>query len=244
MNDFFDIYTIVFLALAVFIIFRLRSVLGQRTGNERPPQDPFRRPEPPTQQPPAQTPPESNVVPMPGVRPANEAAVAPAPAPAPNPLDGVPMAGEAVADGLRQLIAAEQSFDPREFVGGARAAYEMIVMAFARGDRKTLKDLLSKDVFDGFSSAITGREQRGEKAEATFVSLDKAEIIDAGLRGKTMNVTVRFVSKLINVTRDAAGKVVDGSPDTIVDVVDLWTFARDAGSRDPNWRLVSTESDN
>jgi predicted lipid-binding transport protein (Tim44 family) len=139
-------------------------------------------------------------------------------------------------------MAADSSFAPREFLQGARAAYEMIVMAFARGDRKALKDLLSKEVFDGFSSVITQREQNNLKAEATFVSLDKANIVEAELKGKTMEVTVKFASKLINATRDAAGTVVEGSAEAITDVVDIWTFARDAGSRDPNWRLVATET--
>lgn len=240
MNDFLDIYTIVFLGLAVFVIFRLRSVLGQRTGNERPPFDPFKRPEPPKQGPGAGQ--ESNVVPLPTAasRPVETAAAKPDLA---ERLAGIAAPDSALAASLGQVIAAEPAFDPKGFLGGARAAYEMIVLAFARGDRKALKDLLSKDVFDGFASAITTREQRGHKAEATFVSLDKADIVDAALKGRTINISIRFASKLINVTRDAAGVVVEGSPDTVVDLVDVWTFARDAGSRDPNWRLVSTEAE-
>lgn len=233
MQEFLDVYTLVFLALAIFVIFRLRSVLGQRTGHEKPPFDPFQRTEAPKADP------SSNVIPLPqAARPAPEAVADPAAV-----LKGIAEPGSAVAQGLTRLMAADSSFDPRQFVGGARAAYEMIVLAFARGDRKALKDLLSKDVYEGFVSVIAGRDQRGEKVETTFVSIDKSEIVEAEMKGPSMQVTVKFASKLITATKDAAGAVIDGSTDKIADLTDVWTFARDAGSRDPNWRLVSTEAD-
>lgn len=231
MNEFLDIYTLVFLALAVFVIFRLRSVLGQRTGHEKPPYDPFRKPDAPLEGQP------SNVIPMPQARPAAEAAD---PAAA---LKGIAAPGTPVAQGLAQLMAADDTFDPRQFVSGARAAYEMIVLAFARGDRAALKDLLSKDVFDSFEAAIAGREQRGETVETTFVSIDRAEVVEAELKNVSMQVTMKFASKLITATRNASGAVIDGSADQIADLIDVWTFAREARSRDPNWRLVSTEAD-
>ena len=131
---------------------------------------------------------------------------------------------------------------PRASSKARKAAYEMIVSAFAQGDRKTLKDLLSKEVYEGFERAITEREQRGEKVETTFVSVDKAEITGAEVQGKTAQLSLRFLSKLITVTRDAADNVVDGSPDAVVDVTDVWTFERALGSRDPNWKLVATEA--
>ncbi len=103
----------------------------------------------------------------------------------------------------------------------------MIVLAYAKGDRKTLKTFLAKDVFDGFAQAITDREGRGETAETTFVSIDKADLIAAEMRDKFAHVTVSFGSKIITAVRDRAGAVVDGSADKIVDVNDIWTFARD-----------------
>ena len=118
----------------------------------------------------------------------------------------------------------------------------MNVTAFAQGDRRTLKDLLSRDVYEGFERAITERERRGETVETTFVSIDKAEMAGAELQGKTAQIVVRFLSKLITATRDASGNVVDGSPETVADVTDVWTFARTLGSRDPNWQLVATEA--
>jgi predicted lipid-binding transport protein (Tim44 family) len=118
----------------------------------------------------------------------------------------------------------------------------MIVTAFAEGDRKTLKQLLSREVYDGFVSAITEREGRGETIEFKFVGIDKADITGASAKAQTAQVTVRFLSKLVSATHDKAGAVVDGDPTHVGDVTDVWTFARDTTSRDPNWKLVATES--
>ena len=118
----------------------------------------------------------------------------------------------------------------------------MIVTAYAGGDRRQLKNLLGREVYDGFEAAISEREQRGETVETRFVSIDGADIIAAEQRGKTAQVTVRFVSQLVSVTRDKAGAVIDGNPDKVTDVTDVWTFARDVTSRDPNWKLVATEA--
>ena len=118
----------------------------------------------------------------------------------------------------------------------------MIVTAFAEGDRKALKNLLSREVYDGFETAIREREGRGETAETRFVSIDKADITGAELRGRAAQITVRFVSQLVSVTHDRAGAVIDGSPDKVTEVTDVWTFARDLSVRDPNWKLVATEA--
>jgi predicted lipid-binding transport protein (Tim44 family) len=231
----FDILTIVFLGLAIFVIIKLRSVLGQRTGHERP-RDLF----PPRQ---AENPPSaapdnaSNVIPMPHVQRETAAPADPAAR-----LAGIAAPDSPAHRGLSEIMAQDPSFDPAEFVGGAKAAYEMIVMAFANGDRRTLGDLLSKDVYEGFEAAINEREARGEKVETQFVSIDKAEISDALLRARSAQVTMRFQSKLITATRNAAGAVIDGNAEKVIDVTDIWTFARDVTSRDPNWRLIATES--
>ena len=235
--DQFDVTTVVFLALAIFVIWRLRSVLGQKTGHEQPPVDTFARRERP--QPPP-TAPGDNVVHLPTGSP-DRGGPAPA-APAPDRWSGIAAPDSPVAKGLDEIARAESGFDARGFVEGAKSAYEMIVMAFAQGDVATLKTLLAKDVFDGFERAIKDREARKEKVETTFVSIDKAEIVAAEARGRMGQLTLRFVSKLITVTRDAAGKVVDGDPEAVVDMTDVWTFARTLGARDPNWQLVATEA--
>jgi len=234
----FDIYTIVFLAVAVFIFLRLRSVLGQRTGRERPPYDPFSRD---SVRGAAKEGAKDNVVTLPG-RPIEPNANAGEPAVAADRWKGIAETGSATATGLDAIAAEDPDFDPKHFIAGARAAYEMVVTAYAEGDRRTLKNLLSRDVYEGFDTAITEREKRGEKAQSRFVSIDTAEIVGAEMRGKSAQITVRFVSQLISVTRDKNGVVIDGNPEKVTEVTDVWTFARDISSRDPNWKLIATEA--
>jgi predicted lipid-binding transport protein (Tim44 family) len=147
-----------------------------------------------------------------------------------------------VAAGLDAIAAAERDFDARHFLTGAKSAYEMIVSAFADGDRRMLKNLLARDVFDGFAAAIAERESRGETMESRFVSIEQAEIIAAELKSRSAQITVRFVSQLISFTKNRAGETIEGNADRVSDVIDIWTFARDVGARDPNWKLVATEA--
>ena len=239
MRDVFDIYTIIFLALAVFIFLRLRSVLGQRTGRERPPYDPVSTRDV------VRGPASDKVVTLPsrntdvGPRPLDATTESAEPA---NRWDGVAEPGSVVAEGLDAIAVDDPTFDAKHFLTGARAAYEMVVTAFAEGDRRALKNLLSREVYEGFEAAIRDREAKGETVETKFVAIDKSEITAAELRGRTAHITVRFVSQLISATRDKAGEVIEGSPEKVTDVTDVWTFARDLSSRDPNWKLVATEA--
>ena len=231
-----DIYTIIFLALAVFIFLRLRNVLGQRTGSERPPFDRAARNA-------VQGTPDSNIVSMPG-KVMDQAPLAPTAEVTP-PSDrwkGLAEPDSALAQGLDAIAAQDSSFDPRHFLSGARSAYEMIVLAFANGDRRALRDLLSSEVYESFEAVIKDRERHEQKTETRFVSIDKAELVAAEQRDRTAQLTVRFVSQMISVTRDKAGTIVDGNPDRVADITDVWTFARDTTSRDPNWKLVGTGS--
>src|SRR6202043_871545 len=231
-----DIYTIIFLALSVFIFLRLRNVLGQRTGNERPPYDRTARNV-------VQGAQDKNVVPMPGSV-IDQAPLAPTADVVP-PTDrwkGLAEPGTPLAQGLDAIAAQDSSFDPRHFISGAKSAYEMIVLAFANGDRRALKDLLSSEVYDSFDAAIKDREKQEQKTETRFVSIEKAELVGAEARDRAAQLTVRFVSQMISVTRDKAGAIVDGNPDKVADITDVWTFARDTTSRDPNWKLVGTGS--
>lgn len=239
MQNSFDITTLVFLALAVFVAWKLRSVLGQKTGHEQPPVDPFPRRDasPPRPDQPAEAK-RDNVIRLPGA--ANDASAAEPPAA--ERWKDIAAPDSPVIAGIEAISRQEPDFDPYAFVGGAKSAYEAIVVAFARGDRKTLKGLLAKEVYDGFEQAITDREKRGETAESSFVSIDKADITGVEVKGKTAQVTVSFVSQLISVTRDAKGTVVDGSAEAVSEVNDIWTFSRQLGSRDPNWLLVATEA--
>lgn len=233
--EFFDFGTIFFLVAAVVIFFQLRNVLGRRTGNERPPFDPYTAAR--TAKDPAAK--SENVVSLPRKRgaadaPADEAYAS---------IDAFAKPGTELNKGLRALKDADASFEPKTFVDGAKMAYEMIVMAYADGDRKTLKNLLSREVFDGFVAAISDREAKSEKIQSSFVGIDKADIVSAEMKGSEAHVTLRIVSELISATKNKAGEVIDGDPETVAEVKDVWTFARDTRSRDPNWKLVATEEE-
>jgi predicted lipid-binding transport protein (Tim44 family) len=243
MSEAFDIYTLLFLVLAVVIFIRLRNVLGRRTGNERPPYDPYTTPDA------KRTGPEANepVVALPRGR-SSRGPVAEASVPSVEDLEarlGRHAAKDsALGQSLTGLMRADPGFDPNHFIDGAKAAYEMIVMGFAQGDDATLKQLLGSDVNDGFQRAIRERESRGEKVESSLVGIDKADIIEAEVKNRTAYVTVKFVSELISVTRDADGELVEGDPKKVREVTDIWTFAREVGSKNPNWKLVATEAAN
>lgn len=151
--------------------------------------------------------------------------------------------GTPLNEQLRQLVKVDPSFNPKEFVNGARMAYEMIVVAFADGDRKALKNLLSREVYEGFDAAISDRESKGEVVRSSFVGIEKADIVSAEAKDSEANVTLRIVSQLISATYDKAGTLIEGDAETVAEVNDLWTFARDTRSRDPNWKLIATESE-
>jgi predicted lipid-binding transport protein (Tim44 family) len=227
-----DFITLFFLVAAVLIFLQLRSVLGRRTGHEKPPADPFAARD--TVRGPATD--DGKVVTLPRREPVDDEQRW-------SEIDAVTKPGTPLNDGLRDLVKADPSFRPKEFLAGARMAYEMIVMAFADGDRKTLTGLLSKEVFEGFDAAISEREARGETIKSTFVGIDKADITHASVKDHDEQITVRIVSQLISATYDKAGTLTDGDAENVAEVTDIWTFARDLRSRDPNWKLVATESE-
>jgi len=233
--EFFDFGTIFFLVAAVVIFFQLRNVLGRRTGNERPPFDPYTPARTAKDVPAGKS---ENVVSLPRKRAAGEPAEDIYAA-----IDAFAKPGTELNKGLRAIKDADPSFEPKGFVDGAKMAYEMIVMAYADGDRKTLKNLLSREVFDGFVAAIADREAKSEKIQSSFVGIDKAEIVSAEVKNGEANVTLRIVSELISATKNKAGEVIDGDPEAVSEVKDVWTFARDTRSRDPNWKLVATEEE-
>lgn len=239
MTNGFDIYTLLFLILAVVIFLRLRNVLGRRTGQERPPHDPYTAHDSKANG--ANDGDQDTVVPLPRPR---DAADRESIASAEARLKDFAPKGSPLAKGLMAIVRSDPAFDPKEFLNGAKEAYEMIVMAFAGGNKQTLRQLLGNDVFDGFTGAIDERKERGEEVESSFVGIDKADILEADLKRKSAQITVKFVSELITATMDKNGKVIDGNPKKVREVTDIWTFARDVSSRDPNWKLVATEAAN
>lgn len=234
--EFFDFGTIFFLVAAVVIFFQLRNVLGRRTGSERPPFDPYTAGRARDKD--AVTGPD-NVVSLPRKRAPGDPAAPDAYA----AIDAFAKPDSDLNEGLRAIKDNDPAFEPKSFVDGAKMAYEMIVMAYADGDRKTLKNLLSREVYDGFVAAIAEREGKSEKVQSSFVGIDKADIVSAEMKDGEAHVTLRIVSELISATRDQAGAVIDGDPETVAEVKDVWTFARDTRSRDPNWKLVATEEE-
>ncbi|MGO4437212.1 Tim44/TimA family putative adaptor protein [Rhizobium sp. RAF56] len=229
-----DFVTLFFLVAAVLIFLQLRSVLGRRTGNEKPPRDLFGSSRDAAAGP--DTPEAGKVVTLPRRDVAeDEGRYA--------DIDAFAAPGTPLNQQLREVNMADASFSPKEFLNGARMAYEMIVMAFADGDRKMLKNLLSREVYEGFDAAIAEREAKGEKIKSTFVGIDKADLTRVEMRGSEALVTVRIVSQMISATYDKADHLIDGDAEAVAEVSDLWTFARDMRSRDPNWKLVATESE-
>jgi len=237
MDDFLDLPTLIAIVVAVFVLFRLRSVLGTRTGNERPPIDRSRS----SQAEKKAAAGDETVVPM-----------RPRPAQSPDfdderrtrklesEIEQFSAGNAELATGLRSVAEADPTFTPKSFLDGAKQAYEMIVTAFAEGDRQTLKNLLEKDVYDSFARAISDREAAGHKNDFTFVGLPKIAISEAEYDKKNVQVTVRFHAEVVSAIRDKDGNLVEGNADQVQNIADEWTFARNPKSRDPNWKVVTT----
>ncbi len=234
--QFLDI--VIFAMIAVFLVMRLRNVLGRRTGQERR-RDPFatRRAEEKS---------GDKIVPLPDRTrsPRPEEPADAAGDPLPTPRSAAPAATGAEVAAIDRIRALDREFTPESFLAGARAAFEIVVTAYAAGDTAALRPLLSDDVYEKFSGAIAARAKAKETLQTTLVGITSAEILEAELRGRDAVVTVKFVSEQINVTREAEGRIVDGDPSTVTTVTDIWTFSRNMRSRDPNWTLVATHSPN
>ena len=243
MSDGFQYFDIIFFALiAVFVILRLRSALGRRTGQERQrPSDVFSRSSGPEEQK------TGKVIHLPGHGDESEddlfekelSDIGEREASRPDLKQDET---EDIRAGLMRIRMADPEFSPRQFVTGAKAAFEIVVEAFAAGDTATLRPLLGDDVYDEFADVIRARIAAKESVETTIVSLDSADIDAADLRGSTARLTVRFRSQQMTVTRDENGETVEGEPESVVRVVDLWTFAHNTRSSDPTWALIETRT--
>jgi predicted lipid-binding transport protein (Tim44 family) len=240
MDEFFDIPTLIVIGLAIVILFRLRQVLGTRTGNERSALQRARDTAAKTGKPvPATL--DDTLVPL-RQKAAQENAedtdrrVRKLETEITQAANG----NDKVSAGLKAIAEADSGFSPKSFLEGAKAAYEMIVTAFATGDRQTLRNLLDKDVYDGFERAIKDREAAGRKVDFTFVGLPKIEISDAELDKRQAAITLRFHAEVVQATRDKDGTLIEGNADQVTTIADEWTFARNPKSRDPNWELIAT----
>jgi predicted lipid-binding transport protein (Tim44 family) len=240
MSDFLDIPTLIAIGVIIVVFLRMRTILGSRTGNERPPV-PRARPRSADQAPDAPTD-ETVVAPRVPMSDSGEAQIddrrrrkleA--------EIEQLAGGNTEIASGLSAIATADSSFMPKSFLEGAKAAYEMIVTAFAAGDRKILKPLLDKDVYDGFEQVIVEREAAGNKVDFTFVGLPGVDISEVEFDKKTAQITIRYKAEIVSATRDPDGNLVEGNADQVMTIKDEWTFARNVRSRDPNWKLVATQ---
>lgn len=235
MSDGFAYIDILFFAMvAAFIALRLRSVLGRRTGHERR-RTGFPAPRPNGADPKADAKGGAdNVVALPDRSSASTEA---------DPAIADLAEGN-VKTGLTQIRLADPAFDLNQFLAGARAAFEMIVEAYAAGEKDALRPLLADDVFAGFGGAIDQRRADGQTLDTQLIAIRDAEVVEAGMHDSRARISVRFSTEQVNVVRDAESNVVEGDPATAEEVVDIWTFERDTRSDDPNWALVETRTPN
>jgi predicted lipid-binding transport protein (Tim44 family) len=224
MSGGFPVDLILFAMIAAFLVLRLRSVLGRRTGFERPPREEGAAYDP-------RGPRDSDQPSLPPatVSPASQARVA------------VPDPRSPVGQALMRIRGVDAGFEPNGFLAGAEGAFRMIVDAFARGDRQTLRALLSDDTYAGFEGEISRREQAGETQRSEVRAMQEMAIEAADLRGTIADVTVRFVSDQVNLTTARDGSIAAGA-EAVTELTDVWTFQRDLRSEDPTWRLVATRS--
>lgn len=231
MNGDFHFLDIIFFAMvAAFLVLRLRNVLGRRTGNERPPTQWGAKREVP-----APAKPDA----VPDTAPDNVVDLATARKPA--PVDAMLPPGP-LGEGVAAIRTVDPSFSLDGFLSGARMAFEMIVDAYASGNTKVLRPLLADAVYEPFAAAIAQRQRANETLETELLGIRVVEAVDAHLNGTVAEVTVRFVSEQVNLVKDAEGRIVEGDPQRIADVVDLWTFSRDTRAKDPNWQLAATRA--
>ncbi|WP_417518929.1 Tim44/TimA family putative adaptor protein [Minwuia sp.] len=229
-SDFPIFEIIIFGMIAAFFVLRLKNTLGKRTGHEQ--EEPRSRVRPTSDdrsgQPSSN---DDNVIRLPG------ADQPPSPEPAFDAENATPLERS-----LYEIGQADQSFDPKGFIEGSRAAYEMIVTSFAKGDKRALKPLLAAKVYQNFSDAIDQRKARNETLETDLIGFNAVDIVEAEMSGRTAEVTVKFVAEMISVTRDENGEIIGGDAEDISEVTDIWTFAKDTRSRNPNWELITTRS--
>ncbi|MEI6558528.1 MAG: Tim44/TimA family putative adaptor protein [Rhodospirillaceae bacterium] len=225
-EGFYFLDIVVFAMIAGFLVYRLRSVLGRRSGEERQRPNPFAVDQAGTALP-------DNVIPLPD----RGRAVADS---------SLPQTDEpfSLAAGLAQVKAADPGFEEKHFLEGARGAFQMIVGAYAEGDTAALRPLLRDDVYDSFAAEIRRRGAAGEKHETGIQRIKEADVLEARVDGRTALVTVKIVSDQIIVIYGADGALLDGDPDRLLEIVDIWTFARNTRSRDPNWSLIETRTPN
>ncbi|MCZ2328019.1 Tim44/TimA family putative adaptor protein [Bartonella sp. F02] len=225
----FDIVLVIALVIMVVVFVQLRNVLGKRIGFEKPPFDPYSNHSKKT------TETTDDVISFPNQNYSQKNDF--------KDIDEISPEGSQLNNGLRAIRQVDPHFSPQFFVNGAQIAYEMIVTAFAQGNRDQLKKLLSQDVFKSFCAAIEQREKNNERVQFIFVGINKVEFVAAEVQDREEFITVRIVSEIISATYNEKEERIDGDPEAIVEIKDVWTFVRNSVSQDPNWKLFATENE-
>ena len=230
-GDFLSIDIILFAMIAIFLALRLRNALGRRDGNDSISKRHMKSDDVPPNN-------KENVIELPNADTAssfendNEKEQQ-----TQNPWDGSDM-----EKSLAKLTSLDSSFSGENFIVGARVAFEMVLTAFASGDKVALKKLLSTEVAANFFKVMKEREASGHVIADTLVGIKTSEMVEVYLEGSSANITVKFVSEQIKVTYDDDGNILEGSPKTVITVADFWTFSRDINTNNPNWILIATRS--
>jgi len=223
---------LIFAAIAAFLIYRLNGVLGTKNGNERQRPNPFTPAE--QQRKPAVEMPQVRTVPppLPVMTPAALEAV----------VDAEANRDGRVEQGLQDIRSADPYFEINSFMQGARYAFELVVTAYARGDLAAIKPLVSPKLYNDFAAGVKAREAAGHTVDLTLHRVAQARVVEAHLGGAMAYVTVDFEVEESSVTRDRAGQIVEGNPDSLFTIRDVWTFTRDTRTTDPNWILIETRA--
>ncbi len=225
MNNFFSVDLIFFIMIAAILVLRLRSVLGKRTGNEKKSKNNFSFDSKQAQK----TYKDENIV--------------------KENLKQPKLVEENINNmdfksktGLEKINTIDKSFSSKEFLAGAKEAFESIVEAYAKSDFKTLKNLLNNKMFKIFSDSINKRNKKNNVLEHTFISFKNAEIKKISVKSSIAEIVVKFVTEQVNLLKNSKGKIIEGNPEYIEDHIDNWTFSKDLNSGNPNWNLTDTET--
>lgn len=223
---------IIYAIVAAILVVWLRGILGTRHGAERERPNPFTMQDTVQARAPLQDPAARQRTPQDRI--AELAA---------NAGKVIAIENKTAENGLLDVAKQDKTFDVDFFMNGVQEAFVMVVEAFARGDREMLKDLLDQPVYAAFEGALNDREARGETMSAEILAVRKAEVIEAGMKGRMAEITVRFLADEITVTHDKNNVVLAGHPERVIPMKDIWTFARDPRSKDPRWLVTATRGD-
>ena len=217
---------IFFLLVAIFLIVRLRSVLGRRTGNEKKPKDIF------TYQDSLLEPDKKKLL-------EGKESIKRKPSVG---LSEKKISNLKKGTGLEEIFYFDKNFSPKKFLEGAKIAFRSIIETYAKGEINKIKNLLSSNVFSAFSKEIKSRIKKKHSLEHTLISLKSADIEKIHVKSSIADIVVKFVSEQVNLLKNKKGKILSGNDEYIENHIDYWTFSKDLKSSNPNWKLVVTKS--